>query len=70
MFRETGIEYYKAHSISDGSAVAITGTMPNNGAIMGSFDGLTTTSYAIPAGYTTGGTVELTDDILRALEAI
>ena len=61
---------YKAHSISDGSAVAITGTMPNNGAIMGSFDGLTTTSYAIPAGYTTGGTVELTDDILRALEAI
>lgn len=59
-----------AHTISNGSAVKITGSMTNNGAIAGSIDGLTTTSYAVPAGYTTGGTVSLTDDILEALQAI
>lgn len=52
----------------DGSKV--TGTMPNNGAIAGTFDGLSTTSYTVPAGYTSGGTVSLTDDILTALQAI
>lgn len=61
---------YTAHSNSNGSAVAVTGSMVNNGTITGSIDGLTTTSYSIPAGYTTGGTVSLTDDILTALEAI
>lgn len=60
----------KAHSISSGSAVQITGTMPNNGAISGTFDGLVTTSYTIPAGYTSGGTVSLTSDIEEALAAI
>lgn len=60
----------KVHSNLNGSAVAITGTMANNGAITGSFDGLTTLSYTIPAGYTSGGTVSLTSDILEALEAI
>lgn len=60
----------KAHSISSGSAVQITGTMPNNGAISGTFDGLVTTSYSVPAGYTSGGTVSLTSDIEEALAAI
>lgn len=50
--------------------VKVTGTMPNNGATGGSMDGLTTTSVAIPAGYTTGGTVSLTNDIETALAAI
>lgn len=59
-----------AHTISNGSAVQITGTMPNNGAIAGTFDGLTATSYAIAAGYTSGGTVSLTSDIETALAAI
>lgn len=59
-----------AHTISNGSAVQITGTMANNGAISGSIDGLTTTSYSVPAGYTSGGTVSLTDDIETALAAI
>ena len=59
-----------AHSISNGAAVKITGTMPNNGAISGSIDGLTSTSYTVPAGYTTGGTVSLTGDIEDALSAI
>lgn len=60
----------KAHTIVNGTATQITGTMANNGAISGSIDGLTTTSYTIPAGYTTGGTVSLTDDIETALAAI
>ena len=60
----------KAHSNDDGDAVALTGTMPNNGAISGSIDGLTSTSYTVPAGYTTGGTVSLTGDIEDALSAI
>lgn len=61
----------KAHSISNGSAVAVTGSMPNNGAVSATFDGLTTTSYTIPAGYHDGsGTVSLTSDIEAALAAI
>ena len=59
-----------AHTISNGTATKITGTMTNNGAITGSIDGLTATSYAIPAGYTSGGTVSLTSDIEDALAAI
>ena len=52
----------------DGAEVL--GTMANRGAINGSIDGLTTTSYTISAGYTTGGTVSLTNDIELALAAI
>lgn len=61
---------YKAHTIDSGAATQITGSMANNGDTSGSIDGLTTTSYAIPAGYTTGGTVSLTNDIETALAAI
>lgn len=46
------------------------GTMANNGAIAKTIDGLTQTSVDIPAGYTSGGTVSLTDDIENALAAI
>lgn len=48
----------------------VTGTMPNNGATGGRIDGLTVTSVAIPAGYTSGGTVSLTSDIEDSLAAI
>lgn len=54
--------------LADGSEVE--GTMANNGAISKTIDGLTQTSVAIPAGYTSGGTVSLTDDIENALAAI
>ena len=59
-----------AHTIVNGTATKITGTMANNGAIAGTIDGLTSTSYAIPAGYTSGGSVSLTNDIELALAAI
>lgn len=54
--------------LADGSKVE--GTMANNGAIAKTIDGLTQTSVDIPAGYTSGGTVDLTDDIENALAAI
>ena len=44
--------------------------MPNNGSVSNTIDGLTAISVAIPAGYTTGGTVSLTNDIETALAAI
>ena len=48
----------------------VTGTMANNGDTSATIDGLTVTSYTIPAGYTAGGTVTLTDDIETVLAAI
>jgi len=48
----------------------VEGTMANNGAIAKTIDGLTQTSVAVPAGYTSGGTVSLTDAIETALAAI
>lgn len=60
--------------LSDRSAYVqgekVIGAMPNNDAINGTFDGMTTISFQIPAGYTTGGTVSLTNDIETALAAI
>ena len=60
----------KAHTIVNGTATQITGSMTNNGAISATIDGLTTTSYSVPSGYTSGGTVSLDDSIENALEAI
>ena len=56
--------------IVDATGAKIEGTMANNGAIAKTIDGLTQTSAAIPAGYTSGGTVSLTDAIETALAAI
>lgn len=53
------------------SGTKLTGSMTNNGAISGTIDGLTATSYTVPAGYHDGtGTVSLTSDIEDALDAI
>lgn len=54
----------------DAAGTLVEGTMPNNGAVSKTMDGLTTTSVAIAAGYTSGGTVSLTDAIETALTAI
>lgn len=48
----------------------VEGTIPVNGGIENTIDGLTATSVTIPAGYTTGGSVSLTSDIEDALAAI
>jgi hypothetical protein len=54
----------------DAKGALVSGSMVNNGAIAGTIDGLTQTSYAVPVGYTSGGTVSLTNDIEEALAAI
>lgn len=56
--------------IVDATGAVLDGIMPNNGAVDATIDGLTTTSYAVPAGYTSGGTVALTNDIETALAAV
>lgn len=48
----------------------VAGTMPNNGALSLTIDGLTAMSASIPAGYSSGGTVSLNSDIEDALAAI
>ena len=54
---------------ADGEQTA--GTMANNGAVSKQIDGMTETSYTIPAGYHNGsGTVTLTDNIETALASI
>ena len=57
-------------TIVDAAGKEVPGTMPENGAISKSIDGLTTTSATIPAGHTWGGTVTVTDDMEDALAAI
>jgi hypothetical protein len=48
-----------------------TGSMPNNGTVNGSVNGITTTSFSIPAGYASGGTVAFDDSkIVEMLDAI
>lgn len=48
-----------------------TGSMPNNGAVSGSVDGITTLSVDVPKGYTDGGKVEFDDTkIAEMLDAI
>lgn len=53
---------------ADGTVV--TGSMANNGDVSNAIDGLTVTSVTIAAGYTTGGIINLTDDIEQRLAAI
>lgn len=55
----------------DKTGAKVEGTMPNNGAVAATIDGLTVTSYTVPTGYHSGaGTVSLTNDIENALAAI
>ena len=48
----------------------IAGTMPNNGSASKAIDAMTASSVSIPAGYTSGGTVSITDSVEAALAAI
>lgn len=63
-----------SHILAGKSAYAdglkLTGTMPDNGSVSADIDGLTVTSVTIPAGYTSGGSVSLTNAIETALAAI
>lgn len=51
--------------------VKVEGTMPNNGAVSGTVNGITTTEVSIPAGYTSGGRVTFDDTkIAEMIDAI
>ena len=64
-------EYAYVGDENANTVVKVVGTMPNNGAVAATIDGLTNTSYTIPKGYHNGsGTVSLTNDIETALAAI
>lgn len=52
------------------NGVKVPGSMPNNGTVGGTIDGLTSMSLEIPAGYTTGGIFSLDGSIEEALAAI
>lgn len=55
----------------DKTGALVEGTMPDKGTVTATIDGLTTTSYTIPAGKHSGsGKVSLTNDIETALAAI
>lgn len=47
----------------DSNGNKITGSMPNNGSINFTMDGINTKSVSVPAGYTSGGTVSLDNTI-------
>lgn len=52
------------------NGLKVSGSMPNNGTVGGTIDGLTSMSFEIPAGYTTGGIFSLDGSIEEALAAI
>lgn len=58
----------KVFVAADGTVT--TGVMTNNGALALTFDAMTQTSVSIPAGYTSGGAITLTQDLESALSAI
>lgn len=54
----------------DSEGTVTPGTMPNNGTLALTIDGITASSVNIPTGYAAGGTVSLTNDIETQLAAI
>lgn len=66
----TAADVLDGKTIVEADGTVTEGSMANNGDISATMDGLTTTSVTIPAGYTSGGTVSLTNDIADALAAI
>jgi hypothetical protein len=59
----TSAELLASKQLIDGNGNIVTGSMPNNGAISQTMDGINTKSIIIPSGYTSGGSVNLDDTI-------
>lgn len=58
------------YDIVDETGAVVPGSMPNNSTLSLTFDPLTQSAVNIPAGYTSGGSVTMTDDLLNALKSI
>ncbi len=67
----TAVNVLDGNFFVDKTGALVEGTMPDKGSVDATIDGLTTTSYTIPAGKHNGsGKVSLTSDIENALAAI
>lgn len=58
------------YDIVNAAGEVVPGSMPNNGTLALTFDPLTQSAVDIPLGYTGGGAVTMTDDLLNALKSI
>lgn len=58
------------YSVVDATGAVVAGSMPNNGELNVTIDGLTETSVELPAGYISGGTLSLTSAIEERLSRI
>lgn len=54
----------------DATGKQVEGTMPNNGTLNLTINPLTQSSVPLPSGFTSGGTLTVTEDLLNALKAI
>lgn len=59
----TASDLVSGKELIDDEGNVIVGTMANNGQISSTMDGINTKSIAVPAGYTSGGTVSLDNTI-------
>ena len=59
----TAVDLLINKELIDGNGNIIIGSMPNNGNIVKTMDGLDVKSVTIPAGYTSGGSISLDDTI-------
>lgn len=66
----TGADVLTGKKIVTADGTEVTGSIPDNGAVSLTIDPLTQSSVTSDAGYTTGVTVTVTDDLLNALKAI
>lgn len=66
----TAADVLTGKKIVDSEGNEVDGAIPNNGAVSLTIDPLTQSSVSVPTGFTSGGTVTVTDDLLNALKAI
>lgn len=64
----TAANLLSGKELIDGSGKIVTGSMPNNGTIEMTMDGIDTKTISIPEGYTSGGTISLDGTIDEEVE--
>lgn len=59
----TAVDLLSTKQLISSSGTVVIGSMPNNGALNKTMDGINTKSITVPKGYTSGGTVSLDNTI-------